>query len=275
MKKLGLVAGDGALPVHLARHCRAKGRGLFVVRLAPSRNPELAEFDGVEVEIGQVGAALKALKAAGCETVCLAGMVARPDFTKIKPDARGIALLPGAIAAAARGDDALLSFMMLAFERSGFHIEGADEVMAELLLAEGPLGARRPGKAELRDIDRGLAAARAIGALDIGQAAVAGDGLVLALEAQEGTDEMLRRVANLPSQRRGAARERRGVLVKISKPRQDRRVDLPTVGPTTIELAARAGLAGIAGEAGRLLVLEREAVRAGADRLGMFVVGVR
>ncbi len=275
MAKLGLVAGGGALPVHLARHCRAVGRPLFVLRLAGSSAPDLDEFDGLDVGVAQFGRSVSALKRAGCETVCLAGVVPRPDFSRLRPDAGGLALLPGAVAAAARGDGALLSFMLAAFEKAGLRIEGADEVMAALTLTEGRLGARGPAKPDLLDMDRAMAAARAMGELDVGQAAVACKGLVLALEAQEGTDEMLRRVARLPPTVRGTKERRRGVLAKVCKPRQDRRVDLPAIGPTTLELVAEAGLAGVVGEVGRLLVLEREAVRARADELGLFVVGVR
>ena len=227
MVKLGLVAGGGALPVHLARHCRAIGRPLFILRLAGTSAPELADFDGLDVGIAQFGRSVKALKAAACQTVCLAGVVARPDFSRLRPDALGLALLPGILAAAARGDGALLSFILAAFEKNGLGIEGADEVMADLVLDEGRLGARGPAKRDLKDIDRALAAARTIGALDIGQAAVACGGLVLAHEAQEGTDEMLRRVARLPPTIHGTGKRRRGVLAKVCKPRQDRRVDLP------------------------------------------------
>ncbi len=275
MSKLGLVAGGGTLPLHLARHCLATGRALFVLRLAGSSGPELSQFEGLDVGIGQFGRSVDALKAAGCEAVCFAGIVARPDFSRLRPDGRGLALLPGALAAAHRGDDALLSFMLGAFENTGLRVEGADHVMSQLLLAEGALGARKAARSDRADIQRGVAAARAIGDLDIGQAAVSCRGLVLALEAQEGTDEMLRRVARLPQAIRGSGKRRRGVLVKVCKPRQDRRVDLPTIGPVTIDLAAEAGLAGVAGEAGRLLVLDREAVRAKADSYGLFVVGVR
>ena len=205
--------------------------------------------------------------------MCFAGNVARPDMRALQPDFRGLAALPGAVIAARRGDDGLLSYLIGEFEKEGFVAEGAHEVMADLVLARGPLGRHKPKRSHQGDIARALAAASAIGALDAGQGAVACDGLILALEAQEGTDAMLERVARLPVSIRGLPERRRGVLAKVSKPDQERRVDLPTIGPATIRRAAEAGLAGVAGEAGLTLVLERGRVITLADDLGLFVVG--
>jgi hypothetical protein len=274
MKKLGLVAGGGALPVSLARHCRAIGRPLFIVRLAGFADPELDRYDGCDLGLARLGAAIAALRASGCEAVCLAGHVARPNMAELKPDFRGLTALPGLLVAARHGDDGLLSFLVGGFEKEGFVAEGAHEVMADLVLGRGPLGRHRPRRSHHSDIERATAAARAIGRLDAGQGAVACDGLILALEAQEGTDAMLERVARLPLAVRGAPGYRRGVLAKVCKPGQERRVDLPTIGPGTLRRVADAGLAGVAGEAGLTLVLERERVIALADDLGLFVVGM-
>ncbi|HXU99411.1 MAG TPA: UDP-2,3-diacylglucosamine diphosphatase LpxI [Caulobacteraceae bacterium] len=274
MKKLGLIAGGGALPVSLARHCRDIGRPLFIIRLAGFADPDLAGYDGCELGLGRLGAAISALRASGCEAICLAGRVARPNMAELKPDFRGLAALPGVLTAARRGDDGLLSFLIGEFEKEGFVVEGAHEVMADLVLRRGPLARHKPRRSHGSDIDRATAAARAIGRLDAGQAAVACDGLILALEAQEGTDAMLERVARLPPAIRGTPGHRRGVLVKVCKPGQERRVDLPTIGPGTVRRAADAGLAGIAGEASLTIIVERERVIAMADELGLFVVGM-
>ena len=153
-------------------------------------------------------------------------------------------------------------------------MEGADQVHAGLTLPLGPVGRHAPGPDHQADLAQALATARTIGALDIGQAVVVAGGVVLAVEAQEGTDAMLARCAALPAPLRGTSSVRRGVLVKWPKPIQERRVDLPTLGPATIEAAAAAGLAGVAAEAGGLLVLQREAVIAAADQLGLFVMGL-
>ena len=242
--RLGLIAGGGDLPLQIARHCQDSGRPLFVVRLRGFADAAMEAFPGAEVGLAE-------------------------------PDLRGVAMLPRLILEARKGDDALLRAVLEEFRKEGFAIEGAHEARSDLLLGAGPLGRWRPDAAQQADLRRALEIARRVGELDIGQGAVVCDGLVLAVEAQEGTDAMLRRVADeVAPALRGREGARRGVLAKAPKPIQETRVDLPTLGPATVRGAARAGLAGIAGEAGRTLVLEREAVIALADELGLFVFGV-
>lgn len=274
MRKLGLIAGGGGLPLEIAEHCRRAGRPLFVVRLKGFAEPALAAYDGADVGLAELGKCIKALKRAACQAVCLAGRVTRPDFAQLTPDLRGLAALPGVIAAARKGDDALLRFMLGEFEKDGFAVEGAEAVMRDLALPLGPLGACSPSPEQLADAHHALGVARAIGRLDIGQAAIVCDGVVLAVEAQEGTDAMLVRTAGLPAHLHGREGDLRGVLAKAPKPIQETRVDLPTIGLATVRRAAAAGLAGIVGEAGRLLVLDRAEVVALADELGLFILGV-
>jgi DUF1009 family protein len=274
VRKLGLIAGAGDLPAALAAQCGAAGRPLFIVRLRGFAEPGLDAFPGETVGIAELGKCFEALGRAGCEAICLAGRVDRPDFSALKPDLRGLKALPGAIAAARRGDDALLRFLVGEFEKEGFAVEGAHEVAAGLTLGNGPLGALAPAPEHEDDIARAMEIAAEIGRLDVGQGAVVCRGLVLAVEAQEGTDAMLARVAGLPEALRGAAKAPQGVLAKRPKPIQEHRVDLPTIGPATVEGAARAGLAGIVGPAGGVLVMDRDGVIAAADRLGLFIVGL-
>lgn len=274
MNKLGLIAGGGGLPVEIAQHCERSGRPLFVIRLKGFAGTGLTPYAGAEVGLAEIGKCMKALKRAGCRSICLAGDVARPDFTSLVPDLRGLMLLPKVVASARKGDDALLRVLVDEFEKEGFQVEGAHDVMEDLTLAAGPLGAHHPSDEEMADARQALQVARAIGALDVGQAAVVSHGLVLAVEAQEGTDALLKRVAELPAHLRGKPGAGRGVLAKAPKPIQETRVDLPTIGLATVQGVARAGLAGIVGEAGRLLVLDREATIALADELGVFILGV-
>lgn len=274
MRKLGLIAGGGELPIRLARQCQASGRPLFVIRLKGMADPMMAGFDGVDLGIAELGKCLAAMKKAGCETVCLAGIVKRPDFAALKPDLRGLKALPGVIAAARRGDDALLRFLVGEFENEGFAIEGAHEVAQGMTLPGGPLGRLKPQARHMQDLHKAFHIAGEIGRLDVGQGAVVCEGLVLAVEAQEGTDAMLERCAALPAPLRGAIEARRGVLAKRPKPIQEQRVDLPAIGVATVIGAARAGLAGIAGEAGKVLVLDHAAVAKAADELGLFIYGL-
>lgn len=272
--KLGLIAGGGDLPREIVAACRAADRAVFVIRLRGITDPALGEDQAVDCGLAELGRVLKALKQQGCVSVCFAGRVSRPDFAALRPDLRGLAALPGAIAAASRGDDALLRFFAAEFEREGFIVEGADQIVAGLTLGLGVLGRHAPSADHQLDIERAMDAARALGRLDIGQAAVAARGLVLAVEAQEGTDAMLARCAQLPAALRGTSDRPEGVLAKAPKPIQDRRIDLPTIGAATLIGAARAGLAGVVGEAGGLLLIDRARVIATADDLGLFVLGL-
>jgi len=271
--KLGLIAGGGDLPAAVATRCDAEGRPVFLIRLAGFADPHLASWPGAEFGMAQIGAILKALKTQGCTTVCLAGIVNRPDFKTLKPDFKGATLLPGIVSAAAKGDDALLRKILSVFEAEGFAVEGADDILGGEMLAAGALGGLSPTPEQLADLKKALHIAEKSGELDIGQGAVVCDGLVLAVEAQEGTDAMLSRVAGLPADLRGAAGDRKGALGKAPKPIQDLRVDMPVIGPRTVEMAAAAGLAGIGGVAGRLILIDRAAIIAAADRLGLFVWG--
>jgi DUF1009 family protein len=274
VRKLGLIAGGGQLPIDLADYCRAAGRPVFVLRLRGFTDTALSEFPGAEVGIAELGRQLDLLRREGCEAVCFCGVVKRPDFAQLKPDLRALRSFPAAVAAASKGDDALLRFLIGEFEKEGFLIEGADEVAASMTLAVGPIGLVSPGAEHQADIRLAVAVAKANGALDVGQGAVAAGGVVLAVEAQEGTDAMLGRCAELPAALRGVSGRRIGVLAKWPKPIQERRIDLPTLGAATIEGAAAAGLAGVVAEAGATLIIDRSAVIAAADRLGLFVVGL-
>ena len=271
--KLGLIAGGGALPIVLADHCRNTGRAYWVLRLRGFADAALNDHPGGDYGLAELGGQIQALKKAGCLSICFAGNVQRPDFGKLKPDLRGLRSFPGAISAAARGDDALLRFLMAEFEKDGFHVEGAHDVGIETLAA-GPLGALQPASAHKEDIDLALKAARTLGGLDIGQAVAVARGVVLAVEAQEGTDGLLKRCAELPANLRGEAGHRVGVLVKWPKSIQDRRVDMPTLGLKTVIGAAEAGLAGIVAQAGGALIIDRQAIVDAADRLGLFVFGL-
>ncbi len=271
--KLGLIAGGGDLPLAVAARCRTAGRPVFVIRLAGFADPALSAYDGVDMGMGQIGGILSALKKAGCGAVCLAGTVSRPDFKSLKPDLRGATLLPGIVKAASQGDDALLRKILSVFEAEGYAVEGADDVLGDETLPAGPLGRVTPDACQLADLRKALHVAEKSGELDVGQGAVVCDGLVLAVEAQEGTDAMLARVAGLPADLRGAPGALKGALGKAPKPIQDLRVDMPVIGARTIELAAAAGLAGVGGKAERLILIDRAAIVEAADRLGLFVWG--
>jgi len=271
---LGIIAGGGELPIAIAESARAAGRDVFIFALqGMAAEQDVKSFRHAWGSLGEVGKGMKSLRDAGVSEVTLAGKVMRPEWGAIKLDARGAMALPKVVAAAAKGDDALLRVMVELFEKEGFRVVGTIDAAPDLIMPKGILGRHAPTKQQEVDIAVGVNAARALGSLDIGQAAVVCEGLVLALEAAEGTDAMIARIANLPSAVRGSAAKRRGVLVKAPKPAQERRVDLPVIGAHTIERCAEVGLAGVAIEAGAALLLHRKKTIEAADRLGLFLLG--
>lgn len=271
-RRLGIVAGGGDLPVALAEHCASTGAAYFVARIAPLASAALDVHPGASHGLGAMGARMQALREAGCDVLVFVGQVRRQDPRDLQLDEGGMAMVPALLAAAPQGDDALLRAVMAEHEKVGFRVIGAEEAMAGLLADAGAWGAILPSAADMKDIAKAARIAEAIGRFDVGQGVVVCDGLPLAVEAQEGTDQMLVRVAALPVEVRGSD-ARRGVLVKRPKPIQERRIDLPVIGVRTIEGAAKAGLAGVAVEAGGALAVRRSEIIAAADAAGLFVYG--
>jgi UDP-2,3-diacylglucosamine hydrolase len=270
---LGIIAGGGTLPLAVAQITRGSGRDVFIVGLRGAADPGIVEFPHEWISLGEAGRMLRALRDHHCVDVLLAGRVARPRFSEIKVDTKAALLLPRVIAAALKGDDALLRAVTAILEAEGFRAIGIAQAAPGLLMPEGPLGSARPDAEAKDDIALGVKIVRRLGALDVGQSAVVCAGLVLAVEAAEGTDAMILRVPQLEETIRGSGAHPCGVLVKALKPVQDGKTDLPVIGIKTIENACRAHLAGIAVEAGRTLILDRSAVIAAADRAGIFVLG--
>jgi UDP-2,3-diacylglucosamine hydrolase len=267
--RLGIVAGGGRLPQRLIECCRAAGRDVFVLALEGAAEPEtVRDVPHAWCRMGAAVTALSLLREHNVTELVLAGGVRRPSLGTLRPDWRAAKLF-ARIGYRALGDDGLLSAIVTELEQEGFRVLGVDQLLDREFVAEGPLGKIHPDPQSQVDIELGLRIARAIGALDIGQAVVVQQGLVLGVEAIEGTDELLRRCAALRREGPG------GVLVKVEKPGQERRADQPTIGPRTVALAAEAGLRGIAIEADATIVLDREEVIDRADRAGMFVVGLR
>lgn len=266
--KLGLIAGGGALPGQLIRAARAQGRDCFVIAIRNNAEAaSLADADHVWLSIGEAGQAFRLLHEHGVKDVVMAGPVRRPSLADLKPDWR-TAKFFARIGMKALGDDGLLSAVIREFEGEGFTVLGADRILGDLLAPPGDWGRHRPDAQAISDIARATLVARELGRLDVGQAVVVQQGIVLGVEAVEGTDALLERVGLL---RRGGSG---GVLVKLCKPAQDRRVDLPTIGAETLRRAEKAGLRGIAVEAGASLVLDLAALVAQADRAGMFLTGI-
>ncbi|HVX98581.1 MAG TPA: UDP-2,3-diacylglucosamine diphosphatase LpxI [Pseudorhodoplanes sp.] len=270
---LAIICGGGTLPFTVAEAVSRRGREVFIYALNGWADPaRVRAYPHRWGAIGQFGRFRRFAREAGCRDVVFIGSLVRPAFSQIRLDLATLRVLPRIVAAFRGGDNHLLTGIGRIFEDAGFHLVGAHEVAPEILMGEGPLGAVAPAAEDLADIALAMQVLRATGPFDIGQAAVVAGRHVLAVEAAEGTDLMLARVAALKKAGRiGAAG---GVLVKAPKPGQDRRIDLPSIGPETVEAAARAGLRGVAVAAGSTIVAEPQAVARAADRAGLFVAGV-
>jgi DUF1009 family protein len=272
---LAIIAGGGSLPVAVAEAATRRGRRVV---LFPVRG--WADAAAVEryphhwIALLQAGRFQRLARAEGCRDVVMIGTAVRPSLRTLRLDWLTVRLLPRILHAYRGGDDHLLTSIARAFEDYGFRIVGAHEVAPEILVPQGPIGSLQPSERDRADIARALTLLEATGPFDIGQAAVVAANHVLAVEAVEGTDAMLARIAELRARGRIPTPPGVGVLTKAPKPMQDRRIDLPAIGPRTVEEAARAGLAGIAVVAGGAIMAEPTLVAAAADKAKIFVVGI-
>ncbi len=268
---LGIIAGGGDLPRIIIQSCIDQGRPFFVLALEDAAEEATVDLAGTHhawIRFGGIGKALELARKHAVEEMVMAGHVTRPRLSSLRPDLKGAKLLArigGQLISG--GDNSLLSGIVSFLEEEGFRVSGADQFVQELLTPEGMIGSIYPDKRAQGDIEIGARIARAIGALDIGQSVVVENGLVLGVEAIEGTDGLIARCAHLKREDKG------GVLIKVKKPQQEKRVDLPTIGVATVEQCAQSGLAGIAIEVGASLIINRREVARRADALGVFVIG--
>lgn len=269
-RKLGIIAGGGTIPQMLIDECLAQGIDFTVLAIEGNADKNLfakADFPYQWIRIGQAGTGFKHFAEQKVQDVVMIGTIRRPSFFDLVPDLRTTAFF-AKVGAKALGDDGILRALVNEIEKEGMTVKGIHEVMPELLIKSGILTRHKPSKRDLTDIKRGIEAALALGQLDIGQAVVVQQGLVLGVEAIEGTDELLRRCKDY--RRKGGG----GVLVKLRKPQQDLRIDLPTIGPRSVERAHESALEGLVVHAGNGLVVDEQETIALADKYGMFIIGV-
>ncbi|MBV8939408.1 MAG: UDP-2,3-diacylglucosamine diphosphatase LpxI [Alphaproteobacteria bacterium] len=267
--KLGIIAGGGAMPGQLIDACRQEGRDFFILGIeGAAHEAPFADVPHAFVPVGAIGTALALLKKAEVEEIVLAGHIKRPPMSKLGLDATGTRLMAKLGLKLFGGDDALLKEIVRFLESEGFRVVGTQSIGQGLLAPEGVYTAMQPDARAEEDIALGFQAARAVGALDIGQAVVVESGYVLGVEAAEGTDALIERCASLMRE------QKRAVLVKACKPGQDARADLPSIGEQTVQKAHAAGCLGIAVEAGKAVLINRDALVRLADQYGLFVTGI-
>jgi DUF1009 family protein len=268
---IGIIAGFGSLPQRVIAYCQQHQQSFFVIYIEESskETPEyIFQLPHKCLRIGEVGKALKILKENDISCVTFAGKVPRVSFKSLKVDFAGARLLANITRNLSRGDNVIFCQIVKFFEKNKIKVVGAHEVAPSLLSPEGVLGSVKPSKNQLKDIAYGQIIAHGVGNLDIGQSVVIQDGMVLGVEAAEGTDNLIIRCQSLQNKGKGA------VLVKMKKPNQDERIDMPTIGVRTVINAAEAGFSGLAVEAGGALVIDLQAVIAEANGRRMFLVGV-
>jgi DUF1009 family protein len=272
---LAIICGGGSFPGAVAAAIAQRGRRPVMFGVRGWADPKIVErYAHHWVAIGQAGRLFRLARAERCREAVFIGTVLRPPLSQIRLDWHTIGMIPRLIGMFRGGDDRLLSGVAGLLEEGGLRVIGVDEVAPEILVPLGVLGRYQPSARDRADISRALKVIAALGPYDVGQAAVVANDNVLALEAAEGTDNMLARIAELRRLQRVTTPVGVGVLVKAPKPGQDRRFDLPAIGPRTVENVAKAGLAGLAVAAGSAIVAEIAEVIAAADRAKIFLVGI-
>lgn len=270
--KLAIIAGAGAMPLKLAAAAQAQGRAVHILGLRGEALPDIEGYEHTWMKWGEVGLLFKTLDRYHCREVCIIGSVNRPEMKNIRLDLGAVKNLPFLLGLMSGGDDSVLSRIVNFFENKGYIIRGAHQIAPEFLATEGLMTKKSPNQQDKSDIELGIEVVRSLGALDVGQAAVVAKNYVLAVEAAEGTDAMLKRCAGLRQWWKKGRKA--GVLVKCPKPAQEARIDMPTIGSKTIISAAEAGLNGIAVAAKGVLLADREDLIKVAESKGLFVIGV-
>ena len=273
---VAIICGGGSFPGAVAEAIARRGRRPVMFAVRGWADPKVIEgYAHHWIAIGQAGRFFRLARAEHCREALFIGTLLRPPLTQIRLDWQTIRLMPRLIRYFRGGDDRLLSGLAKMIADGGVRMIGVGDVAPEIMVPEGVLGSTQPSARDRADVAYGLALIAALGPFDVGQAAIVANNHVLAVEAAEGTDNMLVRIADLRRQGRVTTPAGVGVLIKAPKPGQDRRFDLPAIGLRTVENVARAGLAGLAVAAGSTIIAEPAQAIAAADRDKIFFVGVR
>lgn len=268
LSRLGIIAGGGSLPRLLMEACAEQGIDIFIVGFSDSTDENLLNNKrSLLAKFGQVGKIIKFFQNHDVQDLVMIGALKRPSFSEIIPDLKAAKFL-AQNASAIKGDSDLLSALKAFLEKEGFSLHAIQDFVPDLLASEGVLTVSEPSKGDWEDIRYGSDILLQTAALDIGQAVVVQERLVLGLEAIEGTNSLIERCGAL--KRKG----NKGVLVKLCKPQQDTSLDLPTIGIETIQAIQAAGFGGIAVHAEKTLVCDKEALVSYANKHHLYIVGI-
>jgi len=263
----GLIAGNGRFPFLVLQAARSRGVEMVVVAIKEETDPAIAAHTRSLhwLSLGQLGKLIEVLHAEGVTRAVMAGQVKHKQiFSAIRPDWKMVKVLASL---ASKNTDSLLGAVVRTLEAEGIQFESSTTFLEPLLAPEGRFSRRRATVTEAGDIEYGLQVARHLAAVDIGQAVVVADRACVAVEAMEGTDAMIRRAATL-------VQGRSLTVVKVAKPNQDLRFDVPVVGPGTIAAMRESGATALAVESGLTLLLDRATLIADADAADIALVGV-
>ncbi|HOO82522.1 MAG TPA: UDP-2,3-diacylglucosamine diphosphatase LpxI [Alphaproteobacteria bacterium] len=268
LSRIGIIAGGGALPRMLIAACQDRGIEPFIVAFEGQTDPETPDgLDHIWVHLGATRKVIRTLRKSGIRDLVMLGSIRRPSLSELKPDFKTVEFFAKE-GWKSLGDDSLLRALRRFLEGEGFTLHGAQEFIPELLAPEGVIGRIKPHAAQRRDIARGIEVLKALSRQDVGQAAVVQNGHVLGIEGAEGTDGLIRRCGDLKRKGHGA------VLVKLCKDTQDQDLDLPTIGPHTVDNIIQSGFSGLAVHAGKSFISQIDDVREKADSAGVFVIGI-
>ncbi len=268
---LGILACGGPLPLEIAEAGSRSGRPIHIVAIQGFADPAVARYPNEWVSLGQLGRMLSSFKQAGVREMVIAGAMQRPNLLALRVDWGFFRFLPTILALTKGGDDSVLRRVVRFFEQQDLTVLGVGETAPDLLAPSGTLTRGAPAPTHAAMIERASRLIADLGAFDVGQAVVADASGIVAVEGVRGTDALL---SDLGPGGSGQSLGTGAVLVKLAKPGQEMRIDLPTIGPETVRRAEAAGLSGIAVGAGGAIVLERARVAAAADAAGLFVVGM-
>lgn len=273
-KKIGLIVGAGQLPYDLVLNKEKAIAPIYVIGINGVSDEKTLNLCDEKVGLGDIGKIINIFKSHNINEIGIIGYIKRPDFSKISFDFLGIKILPKLVLAAKNGDDAIMRVILNEFENNDLKIMPPEAIFPHITSKNGALGDFCPNQNNFDDIEKAKLILNDLGKYDIGQAIVVIDGCVAAIEAQEGTDEMLKRVANLPKHLIGNEAQKKGILLKIPKTAQDLRIDLPTIGIETIINAIKANLCGIAFVKNKAIIAQEEELIQIANENKMFLFGL-
>jgi DUF1009 family protein len=262
---LGIIAGRGDLPLLVADACSAKGQNVVIAKILDSASGDYGRFNTIVFKIGEVGRLFAYFRAHNVSKVIMAGGLSRPKFTNLKVDSVGATLLTRIVKSKFLGDDKVLRIVASFIEEHGFKVVSATSWLQDCTFSRGIITVRKPSERDLKSIERGAVEAKKLGMKDLGQAVVVKDSAILGVEGPDGTDALMEKCG---------AQSSAAILVKVVKPTQDERFDMPTIGVNTIHTAASFGFAGIAIDSEKVIVIDREEVVRVANELGIFIIAI-